>query len=385
MRSETTPCRRPALRASRKALSWLVRVFAAIRGLYSQSRRPAQHGAQKPVQFGSGPIVFVPVAKEATKVDQFDAPWKIAVERFLQPLLQLCFPAVHAPIDWQHPPEFLDTELQQLGPEHEQGSRTVDKLVKVRRLDGQEQWLFIHLEIQAQPDPQFPQRMWVYYYRLYDKHGPGVVSLAILADAQPNWRPRCYETEIAGCRLRLEFPVFKVLNLRGAEEVFERTGNPFALVVAAQLVALATRGDSLARYQGRFRLIRHLRREGIERKDLQELWRVIHVLTQLPRELELRFKAELATLPASEGFMTTTKLITPWEEIAMEEGLAKGLAEGRVEGLIEGLVSALETRFGALPEALRAKLEEIGDESRLRHAMRLAITEPTLDRFLAKI
>jgi hypothetical protein len=52
--------------------------------------------------------------------------------------------------------------------------------------------------------------------------------------------------------------------------------------------------------------------------------------------------------------------------------------------LIEGLVSALETRFGALPEALRAQLEEIGDESRLRHAMRLAITEPTLDRFLAK-
>ena len=90
--------------------------------------------------------------------------------------------------------------------------------------------------------------------------------------------------------------------------------------------------------------------------------------------------------------MTTTKLITPWEEIAMEEGLAKGLAkgrdegriEGRVERLIEGLLSALETRFGALPEASRTQLEEIGDESRLRHAMRLAITEPTLDRFLAK-
>jgi hypothetical protein len=97
--------------------------------------------------------------------------------------------------------------------------------------------------------------------------------------------------------------------------------------------------------------------------------------------LELRFKAELATLPASEGFMTTTKLITPWEEIAMEEGLATG----RVEGLIEGLVNALETRFGDVPEDLRVKLTEIGDESRLRHAMRLAITEPTLERFLAKI
>ena len=336
---------------------------------------------QKPVQAGPGPILSIAVAKEATSTDQFDAPWKIAVERFLQPLLQLCFPAVHAAIDWQHSPEFLDTELQQLGPEHDQGSRTVDKLVKVHRLDGQEQWLFIHIEIQAQPESQFPYRMWVYYYRLCDKHGPGVVSLAILADGDPTWRPHAYETEMVGCRLKFEFPVFKVLEFTQAEEIFERSGNPFALVLAAHRLALETKRDPLARYEGRFRLIRHLRREGIERKHLQELWRVIHVLTRLPRELELRFKAELATLPASEGFMTTTKLITPWEEIAMEEGLAKG----RVEGLIEGLVSALETRFGALPEALRAQLEEIGDEPRLRHAMRLAITEPTLDRFLAKI
>lgn len=41
--------------------------------------------------------------------------------------------------------------------------------------------------------------MWVYYYRLCDKYGPAVVSLAILADADLRWRPHTYETEIAGC------------------------------------------------------------------------------------------------------------------------------------------------------------------------------------------
>ena len=291
-------------------------------------------------------------------------------------MLQLCFPAVHETVDWRQAPEFLDTELQQLGPEHEQGGRTVDKLVKVRRIDGQEQRLFIHIEIQAQPEAHFPGRMWVYYYRLFDKHGPGVVSLAILADADPAWRPHAYETEIAGCRLSFEFPAFKVLEFTQAEETFDHTENPFALVLAAHRLALATKRDPVARYQGRFRLIRHLCRQGLERKDLQELWRVIHVLTRLPRELELQFKAELVTLAASEGFMTTTKLITPWDEIAMEEG--------RVEGLMEGILSALETRFGTVPEGLRTQLKEIRDESRLRHAMRLAVTEPTLDRFQAR-
>jgi hypothetical protein len=327
---------------------------------------------------------FSHVAREATKSEQFDAPWKLAVERFLQPLLQLGFPAVHDSIDWRHAPEFLDTELQELGLDHAQGGRTVDKLVKVRRLDGQEQWLFIHLEIQAQPDPQFPHRMWVYYYRLCDKHGEGVVSLAILADAQPNWRPHFYETEIAGCRLRFEFPVFKVLDLRGAQEVFERTGNPFALVVAVQQVALATRHDPAARYEGRWGIVCRLRRGGLERRELQDLLRVIQVLTRMPRELELRFKSELATLPTSEGHMTTTELITPLEEIAMEEGFAKGRVEGRVEGLAEGLLNVLESRFGVLPEGVHDQLKQVSDESRLRQAMRLAVTEPTLERFLAK-
>jgi hypothetical protein len=290
------------------------------------------------------------VAKEATRTDQFDAPWKLAVERFLRPLLQLGFPAVHDAIDWRQAPEFLDTELQELGPEPAQDGRTVDKLVKVRRLDGQEQRLFIHLEIQAQPEPQFPHRMWVYYYRLCDRHGPGVVSLAILADAQPNWRPRLYETGIIGCRLRFEFPVFKVPDFPGAEAVYDRTGKPFALVAAAQQVALATRGDPLARYAGRWAIVRRLRRQGIECRGLQDLLRVIQVLTRLPREWELLFKSELATSPPSEGHMMTTELITPLEEIALEEGLAKGRVEGRVEGQAEGL----------------------------------AVTEPTLDRILAK-
>ncbi len=325
------------------------------------------------------------MAREATTSEQFDAPWKLVVERFLRPLLQLGFPAVHDAIDWRQAPEFLDTELQELGPEHEQGGRMVDKLVKVRRLDGDEQWLFIHLEIQAQPESQFPHRMWVYYYRLCDKHGPGVVSLAVLADAQLNWHPHFYESEIAGCRVRLEFPVFKVLDFLDAEEVFERTGNPFALVVAAQQVALATRRDPLARYAGRWGIVRCLRRAGLERRELQDLLRVIHVLTRMPRELELRYKSELATLPPLEGHMTTTELITPLEEIALEEGFAKGQAEGLsrgfakgrieglVEGLVEGLLNALETRFGVVPEGVRDQLKQVNDETRLRQADRKSV------------
>ncbi len=301
--------------------------------------------------------------------NEFDKPWKLALEKYLRAFLGLCFPAVHDLIDWRHAPEFLDSELQQLGPQHEQGTRAVDRLVKVRLLDGCDEWLFIHIEVQAQRQGQFPQRMWTYYYRIWDKHAQCVVSLAVLADDDPNWRPRAYETETAGCRLLFEFPAFKVLDLHDAEGVFERAGNPFALVIAAHQMALATKGDPAARSERRFRFLRYLVEHGLDRRQARELWRVIYLLTHLPRNLELKFKTKAARLE----HMSIKEFITPLEEMGMEEALH------------QSVLDAAEARFGALPEDLRARVEQITDLDRLRQIHRLAVTTPTLDEFLTKL
>jgi len=45
----------------------------------------------------------------------------------------------------------------------------------------------------------------------------GLVSLVILADSHPRWRPTRYERELWGTRSVVEFCVFKLLDLRGAE------------------------------------------------------------------------------------------------------------------------------------------------------------------------
>src|SRR5438552_15922297 len=91
---------------------------------------------------------------------EFDEAWKMAIQTFLQPCLHLCFRAVHDLVDWRHPPEFLDTELQKIAPDHEQGGRAVDKLIKLRLLDGREAWVLVHIDIQAQRVAQFALRMW---------------------------------------------------------------------------------------------------------------------------------------------------------------------------------------------------------------------------------
>ncbi|NEP60193.1 MAG: hypothetical protein F6K31_24855, partial [Symploca sp. SIO2G7] len=42
------------------------------------------------------------------------------------------------------------------------GRRAVDKLVKVWRKTGEEQWVFLHIEVQSQYDTDFRERVYIY-------------------------------------------------------------------------------------------------------------------------------------------------------------------------------------------------------------------------------
>jgi hypothetical protein len=172
----------------------------------------------------------------------FDEGWKFAIRAFLPECLSLLFPSLHAQIDWTRPAEFLSTELHRLAPAQlRKGVRSVDVLVRVSFRDGVQRVVLLHIEIQAQRDPNFPLRMFVYYYRIFDANDyPELISLAILADDDPNWRPSVFERSLAGCNLRFEFPTVKLLDLD--ETALEQSENPFALAVLAHLRALKTRG-----------------------------------------------------------------------------------------------------------------------------------------------
>ena len=101
---------------------------------------------------------------------EYDSPWKEALDRYFESFMALCFPVLWAHIDWSVPPKMLDKELQQIAPQSDVGQRTVDKLVEVRLLSGEIEWLLIHLEIQSQPAANFAERMFVYFYRIRDKY-----------------------------------------------------------------------------------------------------------------------------------------------------------------------------------------------------------------------
>ncbi|MFY7997332.1 MAG: cytosolic protein, partial [Candidatus Kapaibacteriota bacterium] len=93
---------------------------------------------------------------EPIRNNDYDTPWKEAIEQFFAEFMAMFFPEAAAKIDWSAGYEFLDKELQQIVRDAELGKRFADKLVRVRLAEsGDEQVIIVHLEIQGQHDPDF--------------------------------------------------------------------------------------------------------------------------------------------------------------------------------------------------------------------------------------
>jgi hypothetical protein len=137
----------------------------------------------------------------------YDGPWKEALDRYFQACMAFFFPQAHTDIDWTRGYEMLDKELQKIVPAAERGRRVVDKLVKVWLQSGEQGWILIHLELQTWREGGFPKRMHVYNYRIFDRYDLEVISLAILADDDPDWRPSSYEYGRWGFRTRPSSPL----------------------------------------------------------------------------------------------------------------------------------------------------------------------------------
>jgi hypothetical protein len=91
-----------------------------------------------------------------------------------------------------------------------------------------------------------------------DRFGRRVLTLVILADERPDWRPSSYEEEILGCRVQFDFPICKLLDCVQKAEEGSRAGQPSAVVVLANWAAPRTRTDMPERLRVKWNLTRRL-------------------------------------------------------------------------------------------------------------------------------
>jgi len=289
-----------------------------------------------------------------TPAIDFDSPWKEALEEYLEGFFALFFPQAHAEIDWTRPYAFLDKELQQVARDADLGLQIVDKLVRVWLRTGADAWVLAHIEVQSQEERDFAQRMFIYFYRLYDRYTREVVSLAVLGDERATWRPTTYATERWGCSLRFSYPIARLADYRARRAELEASDNPFATVVLAHLAAQDTRGDAAQRRQVKLALTRRLYERGYSRERILSLFRFIDWLLALPAEQETLFWRDVQDYEEER----TMPYVTSVERIGLARGLARGREEGREEGLREALRRIARARFPMAPEAMGQRIAE---------------------------
>ena len=281
----------------------------------------------------------------------YDHPWKDAIEDLFPYLILFANRRLYKRIDWSKPFRFLEKELRQITKQRSnKGRRYVDKLVQVAMKDGTQEWLYIHIEIQNDRDSEFPKRMFVYHYRLFEKYGENITSLAVLGDLDADWQPKSYSYGRDGCRTTFKFPMLKLLDYEKKWDTLVRSRNPFATVIMAHLKTKQTKGNHAERAKWKLTFLRMAVTRKMPRKDVEAVFKFIDWVMVLPEALDKQVDLELE----KSVEVNEMAYVSRWER----RGKIEGKIEGKKEGKQEILIRLLKVKFGALPAWVLEKVDK---------------------------
>ena len=320
--------------------------------------------------------------------DDFDGPWKGAIDCLFPELMTLFFPATAAELDFARPVEFLDTELAQaIHHGASGGQRHVDRLIRAHARDGRPRLIYLHIEIQCQRETRFAERMALYHAMLFVKFRQPIVSVAILGDEDQGWRPSEYSYGNADCAFRLRFRSIKLLDLAPDLPRLAAAGDPVALFACAHLAALQTKREPLARLALKVDLTRVLYEHGWTEQRMLDVRDLVDWILRLPDKEERQYQLAAETMEENKMLLLSERQRLEGERLGiargmeqgllkgreqgLQEGLQQGLQQGRLQGLRQGFLQMMEARFGRLPPDLRSIVEQGGKPEFERWAKRL--------------
>ena len=253
--------------------------------------------------------------------------------------------------------------------------------MKVYLRDGTEEYLLIHIEVQGYEEEGFAKRMYVYNYKIFDRYGANVVSLAILVDEIPTFRENEYSYKRWGFEYTFRFPLVKIIDYKDRIEELEKDDNPFAIIVLAHLREMETRKDIRSRLFWKITLVKALYKKGYNKEDILLLYSFIDWLISLPEKENEIFHEEIVRFEEVKkmAYITTAERIGMKK--GMEKGIKEGMEKGRLESTQEAVIDAVEVRFNVVPEDIANTIKEIKDMDVLKDLLKKAIRSETLDEF----
>jgi len=279
--------------------------------------------------------------KERVDSDQLT---KRLVELFFKDFLDFFCPDLAKIIDFNKKIDFPNKELYSGMIE---GEKTVsDILAKVNLLDGQEQYILVHIEIQSSRDVDIPRRMYRYFSNIWMKYEKPVFAFALFID-ESRWREpisNVFNMEFMGTKLTYEFHLQKTKNYK-----YEEYLDYFNPIVTAFLIRMnyGKKSRALVKAESMKRIKKYY---NLTESQIETLLHFIDRLLFLDEEEKKKFK----DIIAQEEYEEVSKMmLTTLQEDILEEKI-------KIEKL-EIAKKLLEKGYPIenIPEVTGLSLEEI--------------------------
>ncbi|MDF2927489.1 MAG: transposase [Paenibacillaceae bacterium] len=296
-----------------------------------------------------------------------DRLYKELLRTFFKEFMELFFAEAAEWIDFTHV-EFLSEEVV---VDLTGGTKKrLDLLVKTR-LKGDEAYILVHQEPQAYYEQEYPERMFIYSARLYEKHRLPVLPIAVLSHNRQVEEPDHFGWSLPFLNV-LQFRYYRLQLRKYNWRDFIESDNP---VAAALLSSMKYNEDE--KIQMKLEFVRMMTRMQLDPAKMELLMVFFETYLPLKEEEERQVWKEIEQI-YGERREAVMEWKTSFEKLAekrgKEEGIKEGIREGEKKGKEEvaakllnlGLDSDMIEAATGLTAAELAALKENGDEAASR-------------------
>ncbi|OKO93117.1 Rpn family recombination-promoting nuclease/putative transposase [Geobacillus proteiniphilus] len=281
-----------------------------------------------------------------TRIDH-DRLFKELLSTFFEEFLLLFFPHVYEQIDFRHV-SFLSEEVFTdvvAGEKHR-----VDLLVETK-LKGEDGLIIVHIEHQSYTQPTFPERMFIYVSRLFQKYRRRILPIAIFSYDEHRDEPSSFT---------IKFPFLTVVDFRFLTvelrklpwREYIRRDNP----VAAALLSKMGYNES-EKVEVKKEFLRLLVRLELDEARQRLLFRFFETYLTLSEQEEIQLRNEVSQMETKEAKKVNDLLIS-YERQGMEKGMEKGKMDVAKRMLAKGYDVPTICELTGLPVEAVEKLKE---------------------------
>jgi predicted transposase/invertase (TIGR01784 family) len=259
-----------------------------------------------------------------------DEAFKKLLEVFFKEFIELFFPQLMSLLDFGHARFLMQELLVDIVGEQ---SRNLDLLLETKSADSGA-FVLVHLEPQSYRDPQFHERMFIYYSRLFERHRTQhklIIPIAIFTADEGSEEPDKL-VAIAGDHEILRFHFFKIELRRLSWRRFVDSANPVAAALLAKMGYNKKEKREMRLHY--LRMLLKLRNQ-LDEARLQLVMSVGDLYFK-PDKAEDRQMLDLLAAEFGEEEAELLELMPAWKRWGYEEGLEKGLQQGMEKGLMLG-------------------------------------------------